>query len=209
MKAMREEKPFQLKDLTILKRDFYMQDTREVAKKLLGSFLVRKLGAELLVGEIVETEAYLGVKDPCCHSFKGRKTERTKMMYLKGGHSYVYFTYGMHYCFNVVTGSEEKPEAVLIRALKPLQGLSRMKKNRKKENPLHLLSGPAKLCQAFHIDKSLNGMDLTKDKSFFIARGQKNPPFSSSPRIGLSLKKEGALWPLRFFVKKSPYVSCL
>ena len=145
-----------------------MQDTKKVAKALLGKLLVRHFKGELLVGEIVETEAYLGKIDPCCHSFKGKRTKRNEAMYLEGGHSYVYFTYGCITVSMSVVKSEKEPEAVLIRALKPLQGLNQMKKNRKKKELRDLCSGPAKLCQAFGIDKSLNGVNLLKDPHFLL-----------------------------------------
>ena len=143
-----------------LEQAFFTRDTIQVARELLGCDLVRRIGDVTLVGRIVETEAYLGVKDPCCHSFKGVLTNRTQSMYLPGGYSYVYFIYGMYHCFNVVTQMEGEPEAVLVRALKPIGGLVRMKKNRGQERLTNLCSGPGKLCQALEITKSLNGKKL-------------------------------------------------
>ena len=107
--------------------DFFQQDTVQVATLLLGKVLLRQLSCgSVLKGMIVETEAYLGLQDPSCHSFGGRKTHRTQVMYRAGGCAYVYFTYGMHYCFNIVTAGEGEPEAVLIRAVQPLEGVSKM-----------------------------------------------------------------------------------
>ena len=157
-----------------LKRPFFEQNTVKVAVDLLGCFLVKQTEkGNVLKGCIVETEAYLGLKDDCCHSFGGRKTERTKVMYMSGGYAYVYFTYGMHYCLNVVTAGSEEPEAVLIRALEPIEGISIMKKNRSQKNIKNLTNGPAKLCQAFDIDRKLNGKELQGD-SLYIARRTKD-----------------------------------
>lgn len=189
-----------------LPRSFFLNETTQVAESLLGSYLVREVGGEKLIGKIVETEAYLGLKDPCCHSFTGSKTPRTRIMYLPGGHSYVYFTYGMHYCFNVVTGGEDKPEAVLIRALEPVQGVSQMKKNRNKSEKGELCSGPAKLCQALGITKDLNARDLTRG-DFYISKGRRLGEVETDSRVGLPLYKDSAYWFLRFYIKNNPFVS--
>ena len=166
---------------------------------MLGQVLVRVLkNGKRLSGKIIETEAYLGVRDPSCHSFNGRRTERNKTMYLPGGFAYVYFTYGMHYCFNIVTAKKGEPEAVLIRALKPLEGIDIMRKNRKGRSDL--TGGPAKLCQALEINKKLNGENLEGEKIFIEKR--KNISRSqvlTSPRIGLSPLSPACFWPLRFF----------
>ena len=192
-----------------LKKSFFQRDTITVAREVLGCILVRKdpLTGKRLSGRIVETEAYLGLEDPSCHSFNGHRTGRTKTMYLPGGHTYVYFIYGMHYCFNIVTETMEKPEAVLIRALEPLEGLSEMRKNRKQQNRKNLTTGPAKLCQALNITTELNGMSLD-GPSIFIESGL---PMTREPvntrRIGLSQKSDSFWWPLRFFLPNNPYVS--
>ena len=173
----------------------------------MGCYLVKKIKGVTLVGRIVETEAYLGFQDPCCHSFNGSYTDRTKTMYLSGGHSYVYFTYGMYYCFNVVTRSKKEPEAVLIRAVEPVKGLSEMRKNRQREKLEDLCSGPGKLCQAFNITKSLNGKNLTQEKEIYIAKGLKLKEVETDSRIGLPLHEDSAYWFLRFYVKNNPFVS--
>ena len=193
--------------MNLLPQKFFMQDTAQIAEQLLGCYLVREIRDKKLVGRIVETEAYLGLKDSCCHSFGGRFTERTKTMYIKGGYSYVYFTYGMYYCFNVVANSEKEPEAVLIRALEPIKGLAEMKKNRKKENKIDLCSGPGKLCQALQIDKRLNGKSLTQKGELYIRRGEKIKDIEADSRVGLPLHKDSAYWFLRFYAKNNPYVS--
>lgn len=184
-----------------------MQDTVRVAEELLGSYLVRSSRGKKRVGRIVETEAYLGLKDPCCHSFKSPWTERTKAMYLPGGWSYVYFTYGMHYCFNVITGNEKEPEAVLIRALEPLEGISEMKKNRAKNKLIDLCSGPAKLCKAFEIDKALNVINLCEKGELYICPGERAKNVELDSRVGLPLHEDSAYWFLRFYEKNNPFVS--
>ena len=190
-----------------LKQNFYTQDTVRVSENLLGCYLVRKTKKQTLIGRIVETEAYLGLKDSSCHSFNGIITDRTKTMYLRGGHSYVYFTYGMYYCLNVVTKTEKEPEAVLIRALEPVAGFEIMKKNRKKEKLTDLCSGPGKLCQAFNITKSLNAKNLTQDKEIYISKGEHTQKMETDIRVGLALHKDSAYWPLRFYLKDNPHVS--
>ena len=190
-----------------LKQNFYTQDTVRVSENLLGCYLVRKTKKQTLVGRIVETEAYLGLEDSSCHSFNGIITDRTKTMYLRGGHSYVYFTYGMYYCLNVVTKTEKDPEAVLIRALEPVAGFEIMKKNRKKEKLTDLCSGPGKLCQAFNITKSLNAKNLTQDKEIYISKGEHTQKMEIDTRVGLALHKDSAYWPLRFYLKDNPHVS--
>ena len=193
--------------MAVLTRKFFMQDTVKTAEQLLGCYLVRRVKGKSLVGRIVETEAYLGLQDPCCHSFRSLYTERTKIMYLKGGCSYIYFTYGMHYCFNIVTGGETKPEAVLIRALEPVRGIEEIKKNRKKENKLDLCSGPGKLCQAFQIDSRLNGKKLTQKGEIYIQTGSAVQDVETDSRVGLPLHEDSSYWFLRFYEKNNPYVS--
>ena len=193
--------------MDILAQDFFMQDSVKVAEQLLGSYLVRRIRGKELVGRIVETEAYLGLEDPSCHSFGGLYTERTKTMYLKGGYSYVYFTYGMYHCFNAVTGEEQDPSAVLIRALEPIQGLEIMRKKRKREKKLDLCSGPGKLCQAFQIDRQLNAKNLSQPGELYICGGNSIKEMETDSRVGLPLHEDSSYWFLRFYAKNNPYVS--
>ena len=188
-------------------KSFFLKESTQIAEGLLGCYLVRRFQGKELIGKIVETEAYLGLKDSCCHSFKGIYTKRTQTMYLPGGYSYVYFTYGMHYCFNVVTGDERDPSAVLIRALEPVQGLSEMKKNRKKDKPIDLCSGPGKLCQAFQITTALNAKNLSQKKEIYIAGGKQNQDVELDSRVGVPLHKDSAYFFLRFYIKYCPFVS--
>ncbi len=195
--------------MSLLKKSFFTKKTTEVAENLLGCYLVRKTrDGSLLKGKIVETEAYLGIEDSCCHSYKGLYTNRTKTMYLEGGHAYIYFTYGMHHCFNVVTAKKNQPEAVLIRALEPIEGLEKMKKYRKKADLKNLTTGPGKLCQALDITKDLNGINLVDSDKLYIEKGKKRQEKSCvDTRVGLSPYKEACYWPLRFFLKDNDYVS--
>jgi len=184
--------------------EFYLQPTLKIARELLGKVIIRKLGDKILAGKIVETEAYIGEDDPASHAFGG-KTQRNKIMYLQGGHAYVYFTYGMHYCFNVVTEREGFPSAVLIRAVEPIYGIELMKKFRGVEDIYNLTNGPAKFCQAFKIDKRFNGVSLLGDE-IFISRPLMEEKFEvgRSERIGI---KSGLDKKWRFFIKDNPFVS--
>ena len=174
-----------------------------VAPRLLGSLLVREIDGQRLVGRIVETEAYHQT-DAASHSYKG-KTPRTEVMFGPAGHLYVYFTYGMHYCCNVVTGPAGEGSAVLIRSLEPVEGEVFMVQNRHGFPPEQLTNGPAKLCQALLIDKAMNGHDLRNAP----LRLEMQPPLPSdqivqTTRIGISRAKDV---PWRFYLRDSPFVS--
>jgi DNA-3-methyladenine glycosylase len=138
-----------------------------------------------MIGIITETEAYRHKGDPASHAFR-KITERNKIMFGEVGMAYVYFTYGMHYCFNVVARHPKvKAGAVLIRAIEPEKGIKSMQKNRKIENLKNLTNGPAKLCQALEITKNHYGVDLTTDLKLFIIDGDKPKNIVSSSRIGI------------------------
>ncbi len=186
--------------MKILKRDFYERPTLKVAHDLLGKILYYKSSQGILSGKIVETEAYLQ-NDAACHASRGM-TPRNKAMFGPPGHAYVYFTYGMHYCFNVVTQKEGVGEAVLIRAVEPIKGIEIMKKNRGVEDIKNLTNGPAKLCQAFGIDKRMNETDMTKG-NFVILDSDEKPKVHRSQRIGIKNNVE-KLW--RFYTD-SEFVS--
>ena len=179
--------------MKILPRKFYVNDTKQVAKDLLGKELVRKVGKSVLSGIITETEAYKGKNDPASHAAR-KKTERNKIMFGEVGHAYVYFTYGMHYCFNVVAKKEnDESGAVLVRAIQPEQGIKQMIKNRKTDVISNLANGPGKLTQAMQITLMQYDFDLTKNTSLFIIDGKKPTKIIAKPRIGI---KEGTdkLW---------------
>ena len=191
--------------LTPLKRPFYERDTVRVARELLGKVLVRRLGATLLEGVIVEVEAYRGYDDPASHAYRG-PTRRNQVMFGQPGHAYVYFTYGMHYCLNVTTEPAGQPGAVLIRAAQPVNGIERMKKERRTERIKDLANGPAKLTRAFAVTRALNGHDLTLGAELFIAENDKPEPLEivSTRRIGIRV---GLDRPWRFLIKGNPFVS--
>jgi DNA-3-methyladenine glycosylase len=171
--------------MCILKKDFYHRDTIEVAKELLGKKLVRRRKGRILSGMIVETEAYLSRSDSASHAFKGQ-TPRNTVMFGPAGRAYVYFVYGLHFMFNVVTEEKGSPGAILIRAVEPLNGLHQMEARRKKSGR-DLTNGPAKLCQAMVIDKSLNGWDLTCGKTLWLEDYKAVPDTCviRGPRIGI------------------------
>jgi DNA-3-methyladenine glycosylase len=178
-----------------LPRNFYDRDTKLVAQDLLGKLLVHQAGGAVIIGKIVETEAYLGEHDLAAHSSKGL-TARTKIMFGPPGHAYVYFIYGMHYCMNVVTEREGHASAVLLRALAPVQNLEGR------------ACGPGLLCRAMKIDRRLNGHDLLSD-NFFIAAPEpaEKIVIVKRPRIGVDYAKHWTKRLLRFYIKGNPCVS--
>jgi DNA-3-methyladenine glycosylase len=197
-------------DTALVKLDgrFYERDARMVARALLGKYLVYRSPDGRLCGRIVEAEAYLGEQDMASHAFHGR-TKRTEVMYWAGGHLYVYFTYGMHWMMNVVTGTEGRAEAVLLRALEPVEGVPQMTANRRGA-PLRLLtSGPARITQAFGIDGSLNGADLCGDVLWIEDRGDmvRGSQIVATKRIGVENARVWKDRKLRFYLADSPFVS--
>ncbi len=195
----------------ILPQAFYTQETPLVARELLGCFLVHLQGEETTLGRIVETEAYLW-NDPASHAYGG-KTKRNDAMFGPKGHAYIYLIYGMHYCVNAVSGPQDKGEAVLIRALEPLQGIPVMQKRRHTENVPLLCNGPAKLAQALALTMPLNGVPLFEGAlQIWSADSIPSAPAIESldvvetTRIGINKAKE---LPLRFYVKGSAYISRL
>ncbi len=184
-----------------LPRSFYARDTVTVAKGLLGKKLVRKVGNQRISGIIIETEAYRHKDDPASHAFR-RKTERNSAMFGEVGQAYVYFTYGMHFCFNVVARNPKvQAGAVLIRAIHPEKGIDIMKKNRGKDNERNLTDGPAKLTQALDITKKQYGVDLTRDSKLFIAEGLQKQKIISSPRIGIKTALDN-LWNFKIVLQR-------
>lgn len=196
--------------LKILPRKFYAREVRAVAKDLLGKILVKKDGNSILAGKIVEVEAYDGKIDQAAHTFIG-KTKRNQIMFNEGGYFYVYFTYGTHYCCNVVTGKKDHGTAVLIRAIEPVKGIKKMIENRygrdllNEKERFNLTSGPGKVCQAMGINKSHYGADLTDD-TIFIMDSQKiqKDMIVIAKRVGI---KKSIELPWRFYIKDNPYVS--
>jgi DNA-3-methyladenine glycosylase len=196
--------------MTPLPRSFYLQDTITVARALLGCVLWRRAGRELLGARLVEVEAYLGANDMASHARRGLRSPRNESMYLDGGHAYVYFTYGMHYCMNVVTQEADIAEAVLLRAAEPVRGIEAMRARRAKaKRDVDLMNGPGKLCYAMAIDRELDGERLDGKRLFLTARDivVDDVDIAVSPRIGIDNSGEAAHWPLRFFLRGNRYVS--
>lgn len=193
-----------------LPKSFYRRDTVEIARALLGCVIQRRTGGTLLTARIVETEAYLGANDPASHARRGLRSPRNQSMYKAGGHAYVYFTYGMHHCMNVVTGEEEIAEAVLLRAAQPIEGLEAIRKLRPKvRREFDLMSGPGKLCTALAIDKELDGISLASDALSIAPRDLEvaEDDIAVTPRVGIDGAGDAASWPLRFFLAGNRYAS--
>jgi len=183
---------------------FYARPTAEVARRLLGHFLVSDVGGRRTVGRIVETEAYVGPHDPACHAFGRRRTPRIEALYGPPGSAYVYFTYGMHWCLNAVTERRDYPAAVLIRALEPLEGLAVMRRRRGNVVERALCAGPARLCEALGITGDENGTSLVRGRVRILRDRGRRPPVAVTSRIGITC---GASWPLRFVIRGSPWAS--
>lgn len=184
---------------------FFHRPTLEVLEDLIGMVLVRKSKGRSVSGIIVEAEAYRGEDDPASFASRGR-TKKSERLYGLPGRAFVYLTYGKHHMLNIVTEREDFPAAVLIRAVEPREGIALMVKRRKTDNFLNLCSGPAKLCQAFDIDLSLNGVRLYSSKSLSIEEGKDSKSeLVWKPRIGIQEGKD-RLW--RAYFKDSPFVSC-
>jgi DNA-3-methyladenine glycosylase len=188
-----------------LPTDFYDRDTEIVARELLGAVLECHSSEGIVSARIVETEAYLGEHDLACHAAAGR-TARTEPLYGRPGIAYVYFIYGMYWCFNAVTRAEHEPSAVLVRAVEPLTGIAIMKSRRPKaRRDVDLTNGPGKLGLALGIDARHNRAQLDRPP-LLIRAGEAvaDGDVTVTPRIGIT---QSADWPLRWFVSDNPYVS--
>jgi DNA-3-methyladenine glycosylase len=189
-----------------IKRRFYQQATLDVARQLLGKRLVRNHRRGVTVGRIVETEAYVGPEDKACHAARGR-TPRTQIMFGDAGYAYVYLIYGFHHMLNIVTETVDFPAAVLIRAVEPLHGMDLMARRRGTKKLRELASGPGKLCQAFAIDRTLNGNDLCGEVLYLEDPGEPVPRFITTPRIGIDYAGEWTQKPFRFLIADNEFVS--
>lgn len=198
----------------ILESNFFKRDTVEVAKNLLGKKIIRNISGNFFCAKIVETEAYLGLEDKACHSYGGNITKRNEILYKEAGTIYVYLIYGMYNLLNIVTKSENDPEAVLIRAVEPIENIDAMSLNRfgkiykdlssyQKKN---LTNGPGKLTMAMEIDRALNGKILSQDY-LYIEEGEDVRNIIETKRIGIDYAGEDANLPLRFYIEDNPYVS--
>jgi DNA-3-methyladenine glycosylase len=189
---------------------FYLRkDVLKVARELLGKVLVTNWDDEYTSGRIVETEAYAGELDKASHASKGR-TKRTEVMFGEGGRAYVYLCYGIHQMFNIVTGSENVPHAILIRALEPLEGMDIMlERTGKKKVDETLTRGPGNVGKALGFHTSQCGLSLQSDEVYIIDDGYRPDAgmIVTSPRIGVDYAEDHASWHYRFFIKGSKYVS--
>ena len=195
----------------ILPPSFYTRkDVVKIARELLGKVLVTNIDGIRTAGMIVETEAYAGIHDKAAHSFGGRLTERTKVMYMKGGVAYIYLCYGIHHLFNVITNVEGTPSGVLIRAVEPLEGIEDMLLRRKKEKLTPALTaGPGAMSAALGINTALTGTSLSGNDIYIEDRDIKIKPqdIVTGTRVGVDYAEEDALRPYRFSIKGNKYVS--
>ncbi|MDR3549878.1 MAG: DNA-3-methyladenine glycosylase [Candidatus Babeliales bacterium] len=192
--------------MNYLKKSFYEQDTVIVAKSLLGALIVHEIDGKFISGYIVETEAYR-VDDAACHAYEGKRTNRNAALFGPVAHAYVYISYGIHFCINIVSHSTDTcAGGVLIRALQPVDGIEYMQEHRNKTVLKDLTNGPGKLTQAMGITMHDNGADILHGTDLYIAQGMQVPDGSivAVPRIGISQAKNH-LW--RFYIKGNPFVS--
>jgi DNA-3-methyladenine glycosylase len=188
-----------------LPRAFYERSPLLVARGVLGRILVRSEARSLRAGRIVEVEAYRGADDPASHAYRGR-SPRNEVMFGRAGHAYVYFTYGMHHCLNLVTGPLGKAEAVLVRAIEPLLGVEAMTRCRGGAPLERLGRGPGCVAEALGLDRRQNGLDLTQGPLWIadLPAEREGYPLARGPRIGISVARER---PWRFYLAGHPSVS--
>ena len=191
-----------------LRREFYGRDTLEVARDLLGKYLVRRLdGAELVV-RVTETEAYIGAVDKACHAYGGRWTARTETLYAKPGTAYVYLIYGIYHCLNFVTEPEGVAAAVLLRGVEAVEGTDRMARARfgREYDQLtaaqrkNFLNGPGKVCKALSLTRAHNGLDLTGEELFLCEGAAPAGEIHVGRRVGIDYAEEAADFPWRFWL---------
>ena len=209
-----------------MNRDFFQQDGINLAKGILGKYLIREYNGKQLVSKIVETEAYMGVNDKAAHVYGDKRTDRTMPLYLDGGHIYVYLIYGMYYCLNISANKENIPECVLIRAIEPIKGIEEICENRYKKNYSNLSSyqkknisnGPGKLCMALNIDKSLNSKSILDNElyisDFYYKEDKKiyaedKFEIETDKRINIDYAEEAKDYLWRFYIKGNKYVSVI
>lgn len=189
---------------------FTRHDVVQIAKDLLGCYLISEIGGIRTAGRISETEAYRAPDDRACHAYANRRTPRTEVMFHEGGHAYIYLCYGIHHLFNVVTGPEGSAHAVLIRAIEPTEGLATMllRRNMKQLKPA-LTTGPGSLAQALGLTTALNGQYLLAPGSPIWLEGRSTPlseaEIGVDKRIGVESAGECAAWEWRFFLKNSKF----
>lgn len=192
-----------------IEREFYMRDAVTVGKDILGKIIVKKTAdGRIMSGRITEVEAYMGTTDKASHSYGGRRTKRTEVMYKEGGYSYVFLIYGMYECFNVTAGREGDPQAVLIRGVEPLENKNLMWEKRKVKKEKDISNGPGKLTKALGITREDNGVDLVASENLWLEDdGYKVKDIIETTRIGIDYAEEDVLKPWRFYIKDSIFVS--
>lgn len=198
-----------------LERAFYNRDALIVGKALLGKVLVHEIDGEKVSAKIVETEAYMGIGDKAAHFYGGKRTPRIEIIYGGPGFAYVYLIYGMYHCFNIVTSEKGDPQAVLIRAVQPVDGLEQMAQHRfakpyhqlNKNQIVGLTNGPGKLCQALAIDKRLNAEDLCGSRLYIEEGENESVPIVTTKRVGIDYAEEAKDYLWRFYIEGNPYVS--
>ncbi len=208
-----------------MEKNFYNNNGLHVARNILGKFLIRKYEDKQIVTKIVETEGYMGVKDKAAHVYKDKKTDRTKPLYLEGGHIYVYLIYGMYHCLNISANVENVPECVLIRGIEPIIGFDEIAFNRYKKSydelsnyqKKNITNGPGKLCMALQIDRDLNCKSIL-DSELYISdfyideNGEKvfsHTEFEviEAKRVNIDYAEEAKDYLWRYYIKNNKYVS--
>lgn len=194
-----------------LTKAFYQQpDVVALSRDLLGKRLVTQVGGVITAGTIVETEAYSGAIDRACHAYPYKRTPRTEIFFQPGGLAYVYLCYGIHHLFNIITHTADEPDAILIRAIEPIEGIEVMLGRRNMTKPEYrLTAGPGSLSKALGITTALNGVDLTEDTVWLEDAGiqYQEDEIIASPRVGIDYAGADALLPWRFRVKDNPWTS--
>ncbi|MBP1888470.1 DNA-3-methyladenine glycosylase [Clostridium moniliforme] len=200
----------------ILNKDYFKNNALDLAKDLLGKILVREIDGKIIKGRIVETEAYIGNGDKACHAYNGRRTKRTEILYSEGGVAYIYLIYGMYNCLNVVSGIREEAEAVLIRAIEPLNEFDYISKKRfnkgydelKNSQKVALTNGPGKLCKAFSIERDLNWCKLYEKGDLYLTYDKfKDFNIITTKRIGIDYAEEAKDFLWRFYIEGNKYIS--
>ena len=200
----------------MINKDFYQRGAVDIAKDILGDYLIREVNGIKIKSMIVETESYVGAIDKACHAYNYKRTERTKPLYEEGGIAYVYFIYGLYYCFNIVTNRYNEPEAVLIRAIEPLDNFDYIANNRYKKSyedltraqKINLTNGPSKLCSALEITKKDNYKKLYLEGDLYLEHNpNKNFEIIESKRVGIDYAEEAKDFLWRFYIKDNIYVS--
>ncbi len=193
-----------------LRTDFYERDdVAQIARELLGKYIITTFDQQTTVGRIVETEAYAGIVDKASHAYNNRRTARTEVMFGAAGFSYVYLCYGIHHLFNVVCNERNKPDAVLIRGIEPVEGMNEMLQRFNKEKPDSSIGrGPGNVSKALGISTQHTGLQL-QSKQIWLAEENAAASFNilTSPRIGVDYAGEHAKWLYRFFIEDHPQVS--